>query len=189
MSRSQTEPCSRTKAGWRVSAPAGFIVLASLGVVTLGGLTTLADSKEDAALERTRKQVRMLDDLYKTAVVLITDKYVHSEKDFPAGSAAVALFDAMKKKGWHEVRLLDATGEPIRRKNSPKAGFERDAVAALKAGKGYFEAIVEVDGKRRLRAATPIPVVSKKCVLCHEHYAEAPKGAPIGALSYTLSVE
>ena len=48
-----------------------------------------------AAIERTRKQVRMLDDLYKTAVVLITTHYVKDETSFPAGGAAVALFDAI----------------------------------------------------------------------------------------------
>ena len=54
--------------------------------------------KKDLALERTRKQVRMLDDIYKTAVVLITTHYVNDEDDLPAGSAAIALFDAVKKK-------------------------------------------------------------------------------------------
>ena len=56
------------------------------------------DAKADPAVERTRKQVQMLDDLYKTAIVLITDKYVDDEKDFPAGSAAIALFSAIQKK-------------------------------------------------------------------------------------------
>lgn len=31
---------------------------------------------EDAAVARTRKQVQMLDDLYKTAIVLVTENYV-----------------------------------------------------------------------------------------------------------------
>lgn len=92
------------------------LVLGVLAVaVTLGLLASMpADEKAPAepAVERTRKTVRMLDDLYKTAVVLITTHYVNDTKDLSAGSAAVALFDAMKKKGWHEVRILDATGEP-----------------------------------------------------------------------------
>ena len=45
---------------------------------------------------------------------------MNDESDLAAGSAAVALFDAIKKKGWHEVRLLDATGQPIEDKNSPQ---------------------------------------------------------------------
>ena len=142
-----------------------------------------------AAIERTRKQVRMLDDLYKTAVVLITKHYVTEKSSLPAGSAAIALFDAMKKKGWHEVRLLDATGEPLEEKNSPRDAFEKQAVKALKAGKGYYERVVQVKGKPFLRAATPIPVVLKKCTMCHENYNDAKKGEPIGALSYTIPIE
>ena len=50
------------------------------------------------------------------------------DSDLPAGTAAIALFDAMKKKGWHEVRLLDATGQPIEEKNAPQDAFEIEAV-------------------------------------------------------------
>lgn len=148
-----------------------------------------APKKDDPAVQRTRKTVRMLDDLYKTAVVLITKHYVNDEDDLAAGSAAVALFDAMKKKGWHEVRLLDATGEPYEPNNSPKDAFEKKAVKTLLSGKDYYEEVVEKDGERYLRAATPIPVVLEKCTMCHDHYKQAKKGQPIGALSYTIKVE
>lgn len=147
------------------------------------------NSSKDAALERTRKTVKMLDDIYKTAVVLITDKYVESEDDFPAGAAAIALFDAIDKKGWHQVRLIDATGEPYDEDNAPRDAFERQAVSQLKAGKSYYEQVVDDQGKRFLRAATPIPVVMKKCAMCHPHYANVPAGQPIGALSYRILIE
>ena len=141
------------------------------------------------AVARTRTQVMMLDDLYKTSVVLITEHYVNEDSHLAAGEAAIALFDALKKKGWHEVRLLDATGEPLEDRNSPKDSFEKKAVAQLKAGKFWHEEVVERDGKRYLRAATPIPVVLQKCTLCHENYKSVENGAPIGALSYTIEVE
>ena len=146
--------------------------------------------KPDRALERTRKQVKMLDDLYKTAVVLITTHYVEEDSDLPAGTAAIALFSAMKEKGWHDIRLVDASGEPIEEKNSPQDKFEKTAVAKLKAGESYYE---EVVGRRRnnrtLRAATPIPVVLEKCIMCHENYKQAKEGEPIGILSYKLKIE
>ena len=164
--------------------------LLALGWALTSAAAAKADPKVDpAALERTRKEVRMLDDLYKTAVVLITDKYVHDKDDFPAGSAAVALVDAMQKKGWHEVRLLDATGKPHEKKNAPVDDFEKEAVKKLKAGGDYYEQIVEKDGKPYLRAATPVPVVMKKCALCHDHYNDAKPGEAIGALSYTIRIE
>jgi hypothetical protein len=169
----------------------GTVAILLIGGLSLGAgwAAFAANAPDDAALIRTRKTVRMLDDIYKTAVVLITDKYVHSEEDFPAGSAAVALFSAIKQKGWHEVRLVDATGQPYEAKNAPKDDFEKAATKALTSGKDYYEQIVSIGGQPHLRAATPIPVVSKKCVMCHSHFADVKDGAAIGALSYTIKIE
>ncbi len=169
-------------------AAVGAAIATAVLVATRAPITANATAK-DAALERTRKQVRMLDDIYKTVVVLITDKYVHDKDDFPAGSAAVALFQAIGKKGWHKVRLIDASGDPLRARNVAKDDFEKAAVTALGNGKDYYEKVVSTDGKRHLRAMTAIPVVSEKCVMCHENYKAAKPGAAIGALSYTLKVE
>ena len=143
----------------------------------------------DPAVQRARRQVLMLDDLYKTVVVLVTDKYVHSDKDVSAGSAAQLLFEAMRKKGHHDVRLLDATGEPYDDDNLPKDDFEKEAIRALKAGQPAFEKVEQREGGRVFRMATPVPVVMDKCVMCHEAYKSAKKNEAIGALSYTLRVE
>jgi hypothetical protein len=153
--------------------------------------TTEAKGKpSDEAVARTRKQVKMLDDLYKNAIVLITTHYVKGDEDLPAGAAFVALFDAMKKNGWHEVRLLDATGEPIEDKNAPADEFEKAAIAKLKGGESFYEQVVQREGKQYLRAATPIPVVMDKCIMCHEHYKSfKEKNQIIGALGYTIPIE
>jgi hypothetical protein len=143
----------------------------------------------DAAVARTRKQAKMLDDLYKTVIVMITENYVTEKSDLAAGAAFQHVFTAMKKAGHHEVRLLDATGDPYGEKNVAQDDFEKAAIAALKGGKPGYEQVVEKDGKRFLRTATPIPVVMKKCTICHPAYEDAKPGAAIGALSYTLQVE
>ena len=169
----------------------------AMTIVAAGFLGTwlLSDSyaqertAEDAAIARTRKQVQMLDDLYKTAIVLVTENYVNEASDLAAGAAFQKLFEAMRKKGHHDVRLLDATGQPYNEKNLPRDDFEKAAVAALKSGKQTYEEVVNKDGKRFLRVATPIPVVMKKCTLCHPAYEKAPAGQPIGALGYTIRVE
>jgi hypothetical protein len=165
-----------------------------LTLVCVAGLLTASRStaeepKDDPAVARTRKTVRMLDDIYKTAIVLITKHYVDEDSDLAAGEAFKALFDGVKQKGWHEVRLLDATGEPLEEKNSPQDAFEKDAVKQLLAGEGWHEEVVERDGKRYLRAATPIPVVMQKCTMCHDNYNGVKEGQPIGALSYTIVIE
>lgn len=148
-----------------------------------------AKQPEEAAVARTRKTVQMLDNVYKQTIVLITDKYVHSENDFPAGSAAVILFRKISESGSHEVRLIDATGMPYEAKNVARDEFEKEGLKRLKGGEAYYEKVVEQDGKPRLRALTPVPVVMKKCVMCHEHYAQAKPGEPIGAISYSLPIE
>ena len=64
----------------------------------------------------------------------------------------------------------------------PGLGIER----YLLDGKAGYEQVVEKEGKRYLRSATPVPVVMDKCIMCHENY----KGKTIiGALGYTVPVE
>lgn len=167
---------------------AGVLLLAGLCAVWKGPLRA-ADPAEDAEVARARKTVRMLDDIYKNAVVLITDKYVHDTDDFAAGSAAVELFRRISEKGWHNVRLLDATGDPYDAENVAQDDFEKHGIEQLKSGKEYVEKVETQEGQRRLRALTPVPVVMEKCVMCHPHYAEAKKGEPIGAISYSIPLE
>ena len=144
---------------------------------------------QDPALARTRKQVLMLDDLYKSTIVLITDNYVTEKSDLAAGAAFQKVFEAMKQKGHHEVRLLDATGEPFDEDNLPKDDFEKTAIEKLKKGEKTYEQVVGQGDKRQLRLATPVPVVLKKCIMCHPAYETAKPGEPIGALSYTIAIE
>ena len=146
-------------------------------------------SDSDAALARTRKQIRMLDDIYKGSIVTITQNYVNDKDMIPAGTAFKQLFAAVEEKGWHKVRLLDATGEPLNDENIPEEGFESEAIKQLLAGKNWYEKTIDHEGKRYMQVATPIPVVFEKCIMCHDAYADLPKGKPIGALAYTVPIE
>jgi hypothetical protein len=67
----------------------------------------------------------MLDDLYKNAVVAITSHYVEKQADVPAAAVAKDVFEAMHKKGWHNARLVDATGKPKNKDNLPQNDFEK----------------------------------------------------------------
>lgn len=174
--------------GWILGLAMIGGIVATIGL-TADGPPESGAPKADRALERTRKTVHMLDDVYKATVVLITDKYVNDEYDFAAGSAAIALFQAVKEKGWHEVKLLDVSGEPYNDENVARDAFEKEAVRQLKAGQAYFDRVEPREDGRYLRAATPLPVVLEKCVMCHENYRQAAEGEPIGMLSYTLKIE
>lgn len=148
-----------------------------------------AAEKKDPAVEQARKTVRMLDDLYKTTIVLVTQTYVEDESSTPGITAAMALWDAMEKKGWHKVRLVDATGEPYDSDNVAKSAFEKSAIKKLTAKQGYFDTVVTENGKRYLEAVTQVPVVMDKCIMCHANYKDVPAGATIGAVSYRIPIE
>src|SRR5262245_17112379 len=126
---------------------AGLVAIATGWGVWVAA-TAQEKKPEDAAVVRTRKQVQMLDDLYKNAIVLITENYVQEDSDLAAGAAFQKLFEVMRKKGYHDVRLLDATGQPYNEKNLPRDEFEKAAIAALKGGKPTHEQISEQGGKR-----------------------------------------
>ena len=86
------------------------------GATTAGLVRTFGNENESAidqaALERTRREVKMLDDLYKPSIVFINDEYVEDVSDVAAGEIAREIFGAMKQKGWHDARLIDGTGKP-----------------------------------------------------------------------------
>lgn len=171
------------------SAPSSLAVQPFAKALTKPAAEAAAGKPADAALARTQKLVRMLDGFYKNAIVLVTTHYVTEDSDLPAGTAFKALFDYARKEGWHDVRLIDATGEPYSAENVAKSDFEKRAIPQLVAGKSYVEEVVEKDGKRYLHAATAIPVVMQKCVLCHDNYADVPAGKAIGALGYVVPIE
>jgi hypothetical protein len=122
---------------------------------------------DPAAVERTREQIKMLDALYKNAVVSVTKNYVNQQADTPAAAVAKDVFAAMKKAKYHDARLVDVTGKPKNKENVAKTDFEKRAVKEIKSGKEYFEEIAEVNGKPVLRAATVVPAVLEQCVVCH----------------------
>ena len=147
-----------------------------------------AKTPADKAIDRTRREVKMLDDIYKGGIVLITKNYVNGNEDLPAGTAFKKMFEAAKKNGWHEVRLVDATGDPYDDVNVAVSDFEKRAIKELKAGKPFVEETVTEKDKRYFLAATPIPVVTEKCTLCHSNYDMNQKGLVIGALTYRVPI-
>ena len=148
------------------------------------------DASSDPPLERTRKTVRMLDDIYKGGIVAITANYVNEKDSIPAGTAFKQVFKTAEEKGWHTVRLVDGLGDPLNEENAPMDAFEKEALKSLVAGKtAWYEKEETVKGKRTLRVATPVPVVFEKCIMCHDNFEGVPKGQAIGALTYKITIE
>lgn len=162
-----------------------FTKLLPVLITALCFISTIVLAKEPSndAVNQARKTVQMLDDLYKTFIVLITEEYVTNPSVPPAATLSKKVFETMGKKGWHQVRLLDATGKPFNKDNSPKDDFEREAIKAMVSGKSYFERVEEIEGKNYLRAATIVPVVMERCTICHK---DKKVGELLGAISYQV---
>lgn len=141
------------------------------------------------AVERSRKTVQTLDNIFKQTIVLVTDKYVNDDDDFAAGSAAVLLFKKISDGSDNTIRLIDATGDPYESENVAKDEFEKNGIKKLKAGATTVDEVITQEGKHYLRALTAVPVVMDKCIMCHAHYADVKKGEPIGAISYTVPID
>ena len=90
-----------------VVVPLGVAVAAAIAwtVSETSGASGSAP-ESDPALERTRAQARMLDDLFKVAIVDITNRYDGP----PAAKVAKAIFAAAQDKQYFKAKLLDATG-------------------------------------------------------------------------------
>jgi hypothetical protein len=154
-----------------------FVVLA---LTFAEPLPASAPPEADEALDRTRMQVKMLDDLFKVAVVDITNRYDGP----PAAKVVKSVFDAARANGYFVAKLLDATGSPMNEGNAPQDDFEKRAAQAMNDGQTYVEEIVSDGVSRRLRVATLVPAVVKKCASCHG----AKVGDVLGFLSYDIPI-
>ena len=162
----------------------GFLAVAMAGFVALRPASPAlfaADAKADPALDRTREQVKMLDELYKNAVISVNAKYDGP----PAIKMAKDVFAAMKSSGWHDAKLVDATGTPQNEANLPQTDFEKRAAEAMKAGKPYYDEVTGLGNDRKLFAATVVPAVHKKCATCHSTKV----GDLLGFIRYEIPVK
>lgn len=147
--------------------------------------TSPGQGPDKAAIERTRKVIKLIDDINKAYVITITDTYVKAQEKAPAAAVVKKVFAHMEKNQHGTGRLIDATGSPLREGNVAKTDFEKAAVKAIKSGKAYVDEVGTKDGKPVLRAATVVPAVMAACVNCHPHVKE---GEVLGALVYEIPI-
>ncbi len=139
----------------------------------------------EKAVNRARKTVNMLDDMYKTFIVLITKEYVNDPTMFSAATLTKRVFKAMSKKGWHEARLLSVDDHPLNPDNSPQNDFEIDAVEAIVSGNNYYEKVEKIDNNFYLMSVTSVRAVTEGCTICHPG---TKVGDLLGAISYRIYI-
>lgn len=159
-------------------------LLASAGLVaTLASPSTSAAEgrEDDPALARAREEVKMLDALYKTAVVSVTERYQRGQ---PAIMVARDVFGAMDELGHHSARLVDASQAPLGEETGPETDFEKRAAEAMRRGETYLEEVAGEGPDRRLLAATVVPAVHRRCASCHG----VEEGDLLGFIRYELPI-
>jgi hypothetical protein len=172
-------------AGGVATAVAAAFVLASASGPLLRADEPRPESKAAAgsepALDRARDQAKMLDELYKNAVVSITNKYDGP----PAIKVAKEVFSVMEKSGWHKAKLVDASDAPQNEANLPQTGFEKRAAKVIKSGQPYYEEVTGQGTDRTLHVATIVPAVTEKCAKCHG----VKQGDLLGFIRYEIPVK
>jgi len=140
----------------------------------------------EKAVTRARQTVKMLDEMYKTFIVLITDEYVKDETMFSALTVSKKVFEKMGTKGWYKARLLDATGDPHNPENTPRTKFERDAIEAFIDGNSFYEKTEKIGAEYYFQAATSLSIVTDGCTICHPANKQ---GDLLGGISYTFPLD
>lgn len=150
-------------------------------------VTTWADELyNQAEVKVARDTVKILDDVYKSYVVAITEAYVKDPGTIAAATITKRVFTEVAKNGSHSARLISALEPPFNEENSPKDDFEKGAIKALKEGKTYFERVERVNGVDSLRAVTVVSAVMKQCLICHSDKKE---GDLLGGISYVVPLK
>ena len=118
----------------------GWLALGLAAMLTMPGpslfgaeQTTVASDPE---IERTRQEIKMLDDLFKN---LVDETYVKKPGDVAAATSGKALWAAMKKSGWYDVKILGRTDVIGDQDDVPRDAFEQTAAKKLRAGEASYE--------------------------------------------------
>jgi hypothetical protein len=122
------------KGGMILGLGCGLAAIAGMaGTISFAADNVSAPS--DPEIDRTRQEVKMLDDLFKNMIVLVDHTYVKTPSDVAAATAGKAIFAALKKDGWYDVRLLGLTGVIGDEDDAPRDAFEQTAAKKYVAEK------------------------------------------------------
>jgi hypothetical protein len=140
-----------------------------------------AKQAEPLPPEEARRMVRMMDDIYRSAVLTTQRMYVHDPGTAAAVTWAKQVMRDLHGKGWPEARIFASTDRPLNPDNKIADDFEREALLAFKQGKSAFE---KTEGGV-FRYASELRVTDKSCLMCHVRNKE---GDLLGGVSYRALV-
>lgn len=131
-----------------------------------------------------REQARLMHDIYAATLEVMHDRYFHGDRAIVPALAMEDVFTNLEKSTRSQARWISVNTKAMNIDHEPRSEFEKEAAAALAAGKREFEA---VEGGFYRRAAV-IPLAAG-CVSCHiGFFKEAPKSPRLAGLILSMPV-
>jgi hypothetical protein len=161
------------------AAVLGVLAMAVAAATLYAASVSATPAVERVSRAEAKRQVRMMDQIYKSAVVTTHKMYVQDPGTPAAVIWAKQVINQMKGKGWPDARIIASHDRPLNPENSPTDKFERDAIAAFQKGRTTFEVVTPTE----VRYATDIRIVDEKCLLCH---VRNKTGDLVGGVSYRV---
>jgi hypothetical protein len=120
-------------------------------------------SKAPSTLEEARAQARLLHDFVHATLQVVHTEYYREDERLPLpANAFETVFEEMAGRSGVKLKWLAVNAKAMNIDHEPRDEFEKQAVAALAAGKDEYESV----GPDLYRHAGPITLFSQ-CLKCH----------------------
>lgn len=168
----------------RKLSAAALVVLAAVG----WGRATEPEGKlgsehPAATTAAARDRARVLHSVYVSTLDTIHRYYFHANKAVLPARALEDVFAEIAEKERIEARWIAVNTPAMSIHHEPKTPFERQAAAAIAAGKGSFE---QVDGGVYRRAGAI--ALADGCVACHTGFAKLPTTQRFAGLVISMPI-
>jgi hypothetical protein len=132
-------------------------------VLALAWLNVACCEEPRPTLEQARRQAEVLHTTLHATLQAVHHRYYREDEGLPIPAAMLKeVFTDLEKEQQVKLRWLAVEGQAMNTDHKPKDDFETQAVQALKAGKGVYEA-TDSGIYRRAGAIT----LGSHCLKCH----------------------
>ncbi len=134
------------------------------------------------SLAEARRTVRLMNDIYVTAVLTTSKMYVQEPGTAAAVTWGKQVIREVNSRGGPQARIFTTADRPLNPENGAIDAFEREAGAAFVKG----EAALEKVSSGRYRFAVPLRITDKSCLTCHVRNRV---GDLLGGVSYSAVIQ
>ncbi|TWU17273.1 hypothetical protein Pla52o_52790 [Novipirellula galeiformis] len=118
---------------------------------------------KELSVELARDRATVMQDVYKSTLAMLHDRYFHRDKSLLPARAMQDIFSDIEDQSGVEARWISASLKPMSVDHAPKSEFEKRAAKEIATGSTHVE-LVE-DGYYRRALAIPL---TGGCLSCHE---------------------